>query len=62
MGGWTKIFQLFPGKNIDGNEMDFGMPVLASLRSAHFDNFARATFNHDETVLSESRALHRIGA
>lgn len=61
VGGWAKIFQFFPGENIDGNEMDLGMSVLASLRSAHFDNFARTIFDHDETVLPKSRALHRIG-
>ena len=41
--------------------MDFRVTVLAGLRSAHFDNLARAAFDDDESVLAKRRALHRIG-
>jgi len=41
--------------------MDLGVSVLASLRSRHVDNLARAVLDDDETVLSQSRALHRKG-
>ena len=61
MGRGAKIFQLLASKDVDGNQMDFGVTVLASLGSTHIDNFAGAAFNNDETVLAKRRALHRIG-
>ena len=61
MGGRAKIFQFLAGKNIDGDEMNLGMPVFASLGSAHFDNLARATFDDDKSVLPQGGALLRIG-
>lgn len=61
MGGRAKIFQFLPGKNIDCNEMDFGMPVLASLGGTHFHDFAGAAFNHNKAILPQGRALHGIG-
>lgn len=61
MGRRAKIFQLLPGEDINGDEMDLGMPVLAGLRSAHLDDFAGATFDHNVAVLPEGGALLRIG-
>ena len=62
MGRWAKIFKLLASEDVNGNQMDLSVTMLAGLRSAHFDNFAGTTFNDDETVLAERRALHRKGS
>lgn len=59
MGGRAEIFELFAGKDINGDEMDLGVTVLAGLGSGHFDDLAGTTLDDDETVLSQGRALHR---
>ncbi len=61
VGRRAEIFQLLRSEDVDGDKMDLGMPVLASLGSAHFDDFAGTTFDHHEAVLSQGGALHRIG-
>lgn len=61
VSGWAEILQLLAGKDIDGDEMDFGVTMLAGLGSTHFNNFARAVFDDDETVLPQRRTLHRKG-
>lgn len=61
MGGRAEILQFLPGEDINGDEMDLSMPMLASLGSAHLDNFAGTTFDHNEAVLPQGRALLRIG-
>ena len=60
MGGWAKIFQLLAGEDIDCDEMDLGVTVLASLGSTHFDDFAGAGLDHNESVLSQGGTLHRV--
>lgn len=40
--------------------MDLGVTVLASLRGGHVDDLARAVLDHNETVLSQGRALHWV--
>lgn len=54
-------YSLFTRKNIDAYEMDFGVTVFTSLRGRHFDDLARASLQHDEAVLAQSRALHGEG-
>ncbi len=61
MGGGAKIFELLAGEDVNCNKMDLGVTVLAGLRSAHFDDLARAALDDYESVLAERRALHRIG-
>jgi hypothetical protein len=60
MGGRAKFFQLLAGENIDGNKMDFGVAMLASLGGRHIDDLAGAVLDHDEAVLPQGRALHGI--
>ena len=60
MSGRAKVFQLFASEDVDSDKVDFGMTVLASLRSAHFDDLARPALDDDEAVLTEGRTLHRI--
>jgi len=61
VGGRAKFLKFLASENINSNEMDLGMSVLASLRSRHVDDLARAALDDDEAVLSQSRALHRKG-
>lgn len=61
VGGWAKFFELLSGEDIGGDEMDFGVTVLTSLGGRHVDDLARAVLDADESVLSQSRTLHRVG-
>lgn len=58
MGGRRQIFQLLAGEDIDGDQVDLGVTVLASLGGAHLDNLAWAVLDDDVTVLAQGRALH----
>lgn len=59
MGGGAEFFELLAGEDIDGDEMDLGVAVLAGLGGGHVDDLAWAVLDDDETVLSQGRALHR---
>ena len=61
MGGWRQIFQLLSREDVDGDDVDFGVTVLASLGGRHFDDLAWAVLDDDVTVLPQGRALHREG-
>ena len=61
MGRWRQVFQLLAGEDVDGNDMNLGVTVLASLGGRHFDDLAWATFDDDVTVLPQGRALHGEG-
>jgi len=61
VGRGAKFFQLLASEDVDGDQMDFGVAVLAGLGSGHFDDLARAAFDDDETVLPQRRALHWVG-
>lgn len=61
VGGRAKIFEFLAGEDIDGDEMDFGVAVLACLRRTHLDNLAGAALDDDKAVLPQGRALHWIG-
>ena len=61
VGRGAKILELLAREDINCNEMDLGVTVLAGLGSAHFDNFARAVLYADKSVLAKCRALHGIG-
>jgi len=58
VGGRAKFFKLLASEDIDGDQMDLGVAVLASLGSRHVDDLAGPVLDHDETVLSQGRALH----
>ena len=61
MGGRAKFFELLASEDIDSNKMDLGVAVLASFGGRHVDDLAGAVLDHNETVLPQSRALHREG-
>jgi len=56
----AKFFELLASEDIDSNQMDLGVPMLASLGGGHIDNLAGAVLDHNETVLSQGRALHWV--
>lgn len=61
VGGRAEIFVLLLGEDVEGDKVDLGVTVLASLGGRHVDNLARAALDDDEAVLTQSRALHREG-
>jgi len=61
VGGWGKIFELLVGEDIDGDQMNLCVTVLASLGGGHFDDLAWALLDDDEAVLPQGRTLHRVG-
>jgi hypothetical protein len=60
VSGRAQVFELLAGKQIDGDQVDFGVAVLARLGGAHLDNLAWAVLDDDEAVLAQGRALHRV--
>lgn len=61
VGGGREIFVLLASEDIGGDKMDLGVTVLAGLGGGHVDDLAGAALDHDEPVLTQSRALHREG-
>lgn len=62
MGGGGQILKLLASEDIDGDNVDLGVTVLASLRGGHLDNLAGAALDDDVAVLPQSRALHGEGS
>ena len=60
VGGWAEIFHLLAGEDVDGDQMDLGVTVLAGLGGGHFNNLAGAALDHNEAVLAQGRALHWV--
>ena len=52
---------LLASEDINAYEMDLGVAVLAGLRGGHLHNLAGTPLQHDEPVLTQSRALHGEG-
>jgi len=61
VGGRAEILELLASEDINGDEMDLGVTVLAGLGGRHVDDLAGAALDHDEAVLAQSRALHGVG-
>ena len=61
MGGGRQILELLASEDIDGDDVDLGVTVLASLGGRHVDDLARTALDNDVTVLTQSRALHGVG-
>jgi hypothetical protein len=60
VGGGAQLFKLLGSEDVNGDQMDLGVTVLASLRGGHLDNLAGTVLDEDETVLPQSRALHGV--
>merc|ERR1711937_1006065 len=52
--GRRHIFAFFTVKDINTDEGNFSVTVLASFGGGHIDNFAWMTFHHAVAILSES--------
>lgn len=61
VGGWRQILELLAGEDVNGDKVDLGVTVLASLGGGHLDDLAWALLDDDETVLPQSRTLHWVG-
>ena len=61
MSGGTEFFEFLAGEDIDGDQMDLGVTMLAGLGGRHVDDLAGAVLDHNEAVLSQGRALHGKG-
>ena len=62
VGGGRQIFELLAGEDVDGDQVDLCVTVLASLGGGHFDDLARTALDDDVAVLPQSRALHGEGS
>ena len=61
MGGRRQIFKLLASEDVEGDQVDLGVTVLASLGGGHINDLARTVLNDDETVLTQRRTLHGEG-
>ena len=61
MGRGRKIFQLLASEDVESDQVDLCVTMLASLRSGHVDDLAGAALDDDEAVLPQGRTLHRVG-
>jgi hypothetical protein len=61
VGGGGEIFQLLAGEDIESDDVNLGVTVLASLGGRHINDLAGTTLDDNVTVLSQSGALHGVG-
>lgn len=61
MSGRAQLFELLAGEDIDGDQVDLGVTVLAGLGGGHVDNLARTVLDNNVAVLPQRRTLHRVG-
>ena len=61
VGRRAKIFVLLASEDVQSNQMDLGVAVLAGLGGRHVDDLAGAALDDDEAVLPQGRTLHGVG-
>ena len=61
MGGGRQILELLAGEDVNGDQVDLGVTVLAGLGGRHVDNLAGTALDDDVAVLSQGRTLHGVG-
>lgn len=61
MGGGAEILELLASEDVDSDQVDLGVTVLAGLGGRHVDDLAGTVLDHDVATLAESRALHGVG-
>lgn len=59
--GRAKFLKLLAGEDVDGDQMDLGVTVLAGLGGRHVNNLAGTVLDADEAVLPQGRTLHGVG-
>ncbi len=57
VSGRRNIFQLLASEDVNGDHVDLGVTVLASLGGRHIDNLTGTTLDDNVTVLSQGRTL-----
>jgi hypothetical protein len=60
VGRRAQLFELLASEDVNGNQVDLGVAVLARLRGGHLNNLAGAVLDDDEAVLPQGRALHGV--
>lgn len=58
VGRGGEFFVLLASEDLNSNEMDLGMTVLAGLGGRHIDDLAGLALDDDVAALAEGRALH----
>jgi hypothetical protein len=58
VGGGRQVFELLASEDVEGDQVDLGVTVLAGLGGGHLDNLAGTVLDDNVTVLAQSRALH----
>ena len=61
VGGGRQLLKLLASEDVDGDQVDLGVTMLAGLGGRHVDDLARAALDHDVAVLPQGRALHGEG-
>jgi len=61
VGGWADVFKFLAGEDVEGDHVDLGVAVLASLGGGHLNNLAWPVLDHNESSLTQGRALHGEG-
>ncbi len=61
VGRRRQILQLLASEDIDGDDVNLGVTVLAGLGGGHLDDLAGAALDDNVTVLPQGRALHGEG-
>jgi hypothetical protein len=61
VGGRAQLFELLVGEDVDGDQVDLGVPVLAGLGGGHFDDLAGTVLDDDKAVLPQGRTLDGVG-
>jgi len=61
VGGWADVFKFLTGEDVEGDHVDLGVAVLASLGGGHLNNLAWPVLDHNESSLTQGRALHGEG-
>lgn len=53
VSGWTDVLILFVGENVQSDQVDFGVSMLASLGGTHLHDFAGTSLDHDVSILAQ---------
>lgn len=61
VGGRRQVLQLLAGEDVNGDQVNLCVTVLAGLGGGHVDDLAWAVLDAHEAVLAQGRTLHREG-
>jgi hypothetical protein len=61
VGGRGQLLELLAGEDVDGDQVDLGVTVLAGLGGGHVDDLARAVLDDDVAVLPQGGTLGGVG-